>query len=42
MSIQPIKHVKVSAYNWATLANYRASKHLANAALHLVETQRGF
>ncbi len=31
-----------TAYNLATLANYRASEHLANAALHLVEAQRGF
>lgn len=27
--------------NLASLANYRAAEHLANAALHLVEAQRG-
>jgi hypothetical protein len=30
------------ANNLATLANYRASEHLANAVVHLVEAQRGF
>lgn len=31
-----------TSYNLANLANYRASEHVANAALHLVEAQRGF
>ncbi|QZZ21891.1 hypothetical protein J5X98_05525 [Leptothermofonsia sichuanensis E412] len=42
--LQQARQLTQSAQNaapLASLANYRASEHLANAALHLIEAQRG-